>query len=150
MSQFPCKTCCESGMSCCSNPQITWNIQEVDELINTNPEWLKKVVMYKAEMPGFVYLLDKELILEYQQKSSTDDGLYIDNCIFYDTKNNCCSVYDYRPEVCKNYGDPQYMACPYDGYTDEGLIELVKNHRDFASNLHQTSKNDSKKFMEDL
>lgn len=34
-------------------------------------------------------------------------------CMFVDTKNKCCSIYNARPNLCRNFGYAKGLECPY-------------------------------------
>lgn len=143
--RFPCGKCCELDMSCCHNPQITWTMSEFDEVVTASPEVLKEVVLFKGELPGLIYVINKAQVLEADETNSVK----IDYCHFYDTEKKCCSIYDLRPAVCSTYGDPKYNACPYDGMSEDALEELVRRDPEGASAMHKTAGSDPIAFGRD-
>lgn len=144
MNNFPCGTCCSLDMSCCSNPQIIWSMTELDALVTAHTNIFDNVIMFKAEMPGFIYLIDKNIIT-----NRTSDDIKIDNCAFYDVEAKRCSIYDYRPFVCSSYGNKKYNACPYEGMSDDALTDLIKNNKELAKEMHKTSTSFPDNILED-
>jgi len=149
-NNLPCEKCRELDVSCCKNPQIVWTMVEVDELfskyptINDNNE----LVIAKAELPGTVYILRMN-----PQMTSTVEGIknsiVIEYCSMYNPVENKCTVEDCKPQVCKSFGDPDYMACPFDGLNDDTLMELVRHEPDFDK-LHQTAETHPEKYLQEF
>ncbi len=142
MKNFPCGKCCELDLSCCHNPQITWNIEEFDNLVTARPEILQEIVILKAEMPGLIYILDKETT----SNPDANNSIGLNYCKFYDTDKNCCDVYEHRPAVCKTYGDPKYNSCPYEGFSANELQELNTRDSELATRMHKTAGNNPEVF----
>ena len=145
--QTPCTTCCDNGYSCCRNPQITWSLSEIDDLFSARPDLIETVVIFKWELPGFVYAISKEALSPDRIQNNETS---LDYCTFYDHSNNCCSIYEYRPKVCSTYGDPEYNACPYQDMSDFDLLDLIIKEPQVAHELHLTAESHPKKFLKDF
>jgi Fe-S-cluster containining protein len=137
-------------------------MSELDDLLTARPELLDELVLYKAEMPGFIYpilkeaiqngeLTPEEIALRSPQCKETPSGMIasLNYCAFYDTTNNCCSVYDYRPFVCSSYGDKKYNACPYEDLEEFDLLKLLVDHPDKAKEMHLTAESHPEAIYED-
>jgi len=139
---LPCDACCHAGLSCCHNPQITWTMQEFDDLITEYGEKIMAgVQIYKAEIPGMIYLI---------RVNPEVDNARLDYCAFYNPDNFNCSVYDKRPIVCQTYGDPKYNECPYDGLKEEELKDLAENEPKKAMTMHKEAKSNYANFTNDI
>jgi Fe-S-cluster containining protein len=143
---LPCVECGMLDLTCCKNPQIVWDMEEMDKLYSNYPEIFSKVSIFKGEIPGTVYLI----------KVKTEDiddtnSVNIDYCSMYDEDNRRCSVYDCRPNVCKTYGDPKYASCPYENYKEEGeLTDLLVHNKDLAENLHKIAPTNPGVYIQDF
>ncbi len=143
MDNLPCQECTSLNQSCCLNPQILFSMVEIDEIFTHQPKAMEGKILYKGEIPGMVYILNRP--------PEGVDTIALECCTFYNQIEGKCSIYDLRPTVCKIYGDPKYMECPYKDYTNPGeLTELVKTNPDLATSLHTTSNNDIDKFTKDF
>ena len=95
---LPCKKC---NGDCCG-PDVGFSTEEISKL--------KKVVSLRKF---------KILPMEYSGSGMytiSSKGLKNSKCVFL--KNNKCSIYDYRPRICKDYGERVYIQCPYNGLKD--------------------------------
>jgi len=144
----PCGTCCDNNYSCCRNARITWSFSEIDDLISAKPEILKRILLFKAEIPGFVYVIDNEAVERGQQEHLKNTSK-IEYCAFYDHDNKCCSVYEHRPFVCSTYGQPEYNACPYGDMSEFDLLELIVKHPEVAQEMHSTAEMHPEKILQD-
>ncbi len=130
--KLPCEECTSLKLSCCHNPQILFNIVEVDEVITHHPEAMEDKVLFQGEIPGTFYILNRP--------PEGVDTIGLDHCSFYDPDAGRCKIYDQRPSVCKTYGDPKYNDCPYKDYAEPGQItKLLKDDPELADSLHLTA-----------
>ena len=134
MLDLPCVECCSMDLTCCKNPQILWNMEEVDSLFTMHgpdSEIMQNLTITKGEQEGTVYLM------RINPDDISGNSIVVDYCAMYDQDNRRCSVYNERPVVCKTYGDPKYATCPYTDYRKEGaLVDLVKNNKELSERLH--------------
>ncbi len=140
---LPCKECCKLDLSCCSNPQILFTLEEIDEIFTHNEKAMEGKTFFKGEIPGMVYILNRP-----PKDVST---IVLDYCAFYDTEKKNCSIYDQRPNICKTYGDPKYNSCPYDEYREPGaLAKLKETDPELAETLHGTANNNTELYIKDF
>ncbi len=139
---LPCKACCKTNNSCCHNPQILWTMQEMDNLVTEHGmEILEGIHMFQGEIPGMIYLI---------RVNPNISEAKLDYCAFYDPDTMGCSVYGKRPIVCQTYGDPEYNECPYDGMTDDEIIELAEKDPETMMQKHADAKSFPEKYYQDF
>lgn len=90
---LPCKNC---NGDCCG-PDIQFSIKDLKEI-----EKLTSLKKYK-----------KEAVLDGNSFTLSTKGVKNKKCVFF--KNSKCSIYNVRPEICKDYGEKIYVQCPYNG-----------------------------------
>jgi len=94
-----CKKCNNLGLSCCNLPPI-WKEEELAELnFKTDVlERLEKIVKvsYLREYNGYVVTKKEDV--------KGDKVLMTNPCIFFNKEKGLCTIYEYRPEYCKNKG----------------------------------------------
>ncbi len=140
--KLPCEECGKLKLSCCKNPQILFTMMELDNIITTGVEKMQGKVLFKGEVPGTVYIINRP--------PEGVDTVSLDWCAFYDEDNQKCSIYEQRPNVCKTYGDPKYNRCPYDEYTEPGeLQKLNEENPKLALSLHKTIGSNPEAYLED-
>jgi len=139
---LPCVECCSLDLTCCHNPQILWTLEEVDNLFSNHPEVFENIALFKGEIVGTLYLIR----LDDKTKTSVN----LEYCSMYDNDNRRCMVYDSRPNICKTYGDPKYAPCPYDGYKEGELLNLVKSNPKLADEMHRMVGNNPQNYLEDF
>ena len=49
-----------------------------------------------------------------------------DKCVFYD---NGCTIYNERPEICRDYGEKKYAQCPFN------LLEAMPDSKEEQTRL---------------
>lgn len=146
---LPCVECCNMDESCCRNPQITWTMTELDNLVSVHgTEILEDKALFKGELPGLVYIIKMD-----QENTKDGDSVHLDYCAFYDIDNRRCSVYHQRPVVCATYGDPEYNECPYQAFANSEpgtLTDFIVNNREVAGQMHKTAVSHPQKFAQDF
>jgi len=145
--KLPCEECCKIKETCCRNPQILWNIEELDDMISEyGIKTLKGKAVFKGEIPGHVYLI--EVDADNHEKEIT-----LDYCSFYDKEKENCSVYNRRPSVCRTYGDPKYNSCPFEAFGESPvgtLTEFAMANPEVVGKMHLTAGQHPMEFMEDF
>ncbi len=140
--KLPCEECASLELTCCHNPRILFSVVELDKVITHYPKMMEGKVLFRGEIPGWVYILNKP------PEGVRTVGL--DYCSFYDADKGRCSIYEQRPAVCKTYGDPKYNECPYEDYAEPGqLTQLKKDNPELSMELHNTAKSDPEAFFDD-
>lgn len=112
---LPCKKC---NSDCCG-PDVPFTIEELKEIE-------KVVSLKKFKRTPLIEGVVGSVIL-------TTKGVKNTKCVF--SKNNKCTIYNVRPEICKHYGERVYIQCAFNGLkeipTDEkersSLITNVQN-----------------------
>ncbi len=141
--KLPCAECCELDLTCCKNPQILFTMLELDNLINDNDSAMEGKILYKGEVPGTVYIINRP--------PDGVNNIVLDYCAFYSIETKNCSIYDHRPSVCSAYGNPKYNRCPYDEYTEPGeLQKLNEDNPELAVSLHGTIGSNPEAYLEDF
>lgn len=139
---LPCGECCAQGVDCCQNPRILWTMAEASEVLGAvkDTPLAEGLVIFKSkDVPGMVHIL-----------RNPKDMTLMDHCAFWDYENKNCGVYEYRPSVCRVFGDRKYIPCPYDNYREPGAItELVKTNPKLANDLHNMMPDDPAAYARD-
>jgi uncharacterized protein len=100
MANFYCCDRCPSY--CCSYPRIPIQDSDVQRLalyLNLPPEIVARKFTKKSEEPG-------ETVLRHQP-----DQIYGTICKFMNRETRRCTVYEARPEICRDY--PGNSRCGY-------------------------------------
>ena len=92
---LPCKKC---DSDCCG-PDVPFTIDEIKEIE-------KVVSLKKFKKTDLIDGVKGSVIL-------TTKGVKNDKCVFL--KNNRCSIYKVRPEICKDFGEKIYIQCAFNG-----------------------------------
>jgi len=105
---FNPKACEECGGKCCTGESgyIWLNPLEMDKIsrfLNISTEQLKQNFLIKV---GYKYSI---------KEKPFEDGFA---CIFFDTKNKNCSIYDVRPNQCRTF--------PFWDYFKNNISEVKK------------------------
>lgn len=111
------KFACQRSGRCCSHPKIWITLTHEDLFrllsITNTPEDLQKIVSFlkidsdmtktdheellnKLVLPP-VLSTEGEVIPVLRKKNENPE------CIFYDSSNHACTIYDYRPLACRNF-----------------------------------------------
>ena len=94
---LPCNLC--KG-DCCGASNL-FTTDELKVLKKKHKSKFKKLSIIKSEIPTSFTIKFK----------GVDIDLIEDKCVFL--VNGACSIYEDRPEVCKDYGVKKYIPCPY-------------------------------------
>ncbi len=118
MASYDCSKC---PAYCCSYEEININNREVNRLakhFSIDPEVARK---------RFTKTMKGTQVLRHQK-----DKVYGSVCMFLDTAERRCTVYEARPGVCKAY--PEFKRCGYYDFLsweriqqqDEEFVPLMK------------------------
>lgn len=92
---LPCKKC---DSDCCG-PDVPFTIEEIKEIE-------KVISLKKFKKTELIDGIKGSVIL-------TTKGVKNTKCVFL--KNNRCSIYKVRPEICKHFGERVYIQCAFNG-----------------------------------
>ena len=113
-SRQPLYDCSKCPAYCCSYERI---IVEDDDLARLANHF---GLSQEAAVKKFTRIVEEERVLRHQP-----DEIYGSVCTFLDRKSRQCTVYEARPEVCKEYPDR-----PHCGYFD--FVKWERRHQDDA------------------
>ena len=83
-------------------------------------------------------LMNKDFVARFQKKFQTKDGImesYTNGQVLVRTGNgkcvflrsdNLCAVYPFRPQICRDFGNPKYLECPV--VSPEGKLRSKEEH----------------------
>ena len=106
---YDCTTC---PAYCCSYDRIIIEDEDLSRLAK------RFSLSEEAARRKFTHVVDEEQVLRHQR-----DDIFGSVCMFLDRKTRQCTVYDARPEVCKEYPDR-----PHCGYFD--FLKWERQHQD--------------------
>ena len=117
--KLPCEECVKTDNHCCL-ADIPYLLSDIDRIYDHMPDHLNKedFRIYKR----LDFEISKMFILAH--KSYNNKVLQLINCVFF--KDGKCSIYEYRPEICKIYGTKE-LRCRYEveGIKTKEEIEQV-------------------------
>jgi len=120
MNELPCDVCTKTNNHCCK-ADIPLRLGEINTIFNNLPNDMtqKDFLIIKHNS----YQVTKKFMLIHKSYNGCD--INITDCIFL--KNGKCSIYNYRPDICKVYGTDT-MRCRYEAsnITSEESIKEFK------------------------
>lgn len=58
-----------------------------------------------------------------------------DGCCCFLTKDNRCAIYDYRPRICRIYGESPNLPCPY--YKPDGSPRTLEEFNQISKKIDE-------------
>jgi len=127
-AKLPCTTCCELDITCCKNPIVEWSMYEFTEFMYKNSKYLKK------RLDDNTIVVKKISCIKSIVMINPNDTEY---CAFYNKSEGKCSIYKYRPTICKSYGISRNNPCPYQDMNKKRLKKLLeKIGKQRCMNMH--------------
>jgi len=118
-----CRVCGERGLSCCRTlPAMT--MEEIAKIYFETDAFTESEFSIQS-LGGNMYVVLDLRKTHINENNEVDISNEI--CPFYDQETYECKIYDYRPQVCREFGSNPSLPCPFNDITIEELRNISED-----------------------
>ena len=115
-----CQVCYQKGYSCCKT-QPVFRPEELARAYFECDIFNELPPLHLTPIGNGFIVVDRNWVKE--DNTFTVDEHY---CLFLDQTTGKCRIYDYRPEVCRKYGESEELPCPFEDIGVNDMKNITK------------------------